>query len=160
MAEDKSSDAVGLLKQVCDIMKDYDLASVYLREGDVTLRVTAQPNGLPMPSAVGVQPGPNVLPQTVGMPSPSAPLTESSQESGELIKSPMVGIFYRSADIDKPPFVEVGDTVAQDDDLCLIEAMKIFNPVHAPFPCEIVEILVENETAVEYDQPLFRIKRI
>ena len=160
MAEDKSSESVGLLKQVCDIMKDYDLASVYLREGDVTLRVTAQPNGVPMPSALGGQPGPNVLPQTVGVPSPSAPLPESSQESGELIKSPMVGIFYRAADIDKPPFVEIGDTVAQDDDLCLIEAMKIFNPVLAPFPCEIVEILVENETAVEYDQPLFRIKRI
>ena len=160
MAEDKSPDSVGLLKQVCDIMKDYDLGSVYLREGDITLRITAQPNGTSMPPALGVQPGPSVLPQTVGLASPSAPLTESPQESGELIKSPMVGIFYRAADIDKPPFVEVGDSVLQDDDLCLIEAMKIFNPVLAPFPCEIVEILVENETAVEYDQPLFRIKRI
>ena len=58
------------------------------------------------------------------------------------------------------PYVEVGSVVSEDDTLCLIEAMKIFNDVKPDFPCEILEILVEDTTTVEFDQPLFRVKRI
>ena len=71
----------------------------------------------------------------------------------------MPGVFYRSAAPDEPFLVNEGDVVSGEDTLCLIEAMKIFNPIQLGFPCQIVEVLVENETVVEYDQPLFRIKR-
>jgi acetyl-CoA carboxylase biotin carboxyl carrier protein len=71
----------------------------------------------------------------------------------------MPGMFYRSSSPDEPPFVQVGDSVSKNDTICLIEAMKIFNEVQSESDCDIIEILVENATAVEFDQPLFRIKR-
>ena len=71
----------------------------------------------------------------------------------------MPGMLYRSSSPDEPPFVQVGDSVSKNDTICLIEAMKIFNEVQSESDCDIIEILVENATAVEFDQPLFRIKR-
>jgi acetyl-CoA carboxylase biotin carboxyl carrier protein len=71
------------------------------------------------------------------------------------IKSPMVGTFYRSASPDKPAFIKVGDIIAVDSPICLIEAMKLFNEVRAEISGKIVKVLVENATPVEYDQPLF-----
>ena len=71
----------------------------------------------------------------------------------------MPGMFYRSSSPDEPPFVQVGDSVSKNDTICLIEAMKIFNEVQSESDCDIIEILVENATAIEFDQPLFRIKR-
>ena len=84
---------------------------------------------------------------------------QATQEDGQFIKAPMPGIFYRTAGPDEPHFVEEGDVVSGEDTLCLIEAMKIFNAIKPDFPCQIIEILAENDTAVEYDQPLFRIKK-
>ena len=85
--------------------------------------------------------------------------TSESTLRGELIRSPMPGMFYRSSSPDEPPFVQVGDSVSKNDTICLIEAMKIFNEVQSESDCDIIEILVENATAIEFDQPLFRIKR-
>ena len=84
---------------------------------------------------------------------------QTDREDGEFINAPMPGVFYRSAAPDEPFFVNEGDIVSGEDTICLIEAMKIFNPIQPGFSCQIVEIVVENETVVEYDQPLFRIKR-
>jgi len=79
---------------------------------------------------------------------------------GELITSPMVGTFYQAPSPDSPPFVRVGDKVRKGDTLCIIEAMKIFNELEAEFNCEILEILVEDGQPVEFDTPLFRVKRL
>jgi len=79
---------------------------------------------------------------------------------GELITSPMVGTFYQAPSPDSPPFVRVGDKVRKGDTLCIIEAMKIFNELEAEFDCEILEILVEDGQPVEFDTPLFRVKRL
>jgi len=79
---------------------------------------------------------------------------------GELISSPMVGTFYQAPSPDSPPFVRVGDKVRKGDTLCIIEAMKIFNELEAEFDCEILEILVEDGQPVEFDTPLFRVKRL
>lgn len=70
------------------------------------------------------------------------------------IKSPLVGTFYKSSKPGEPPFINVGDQIKKGDTICIIEAMKIFNEIEAEVSGKIIEILVEDGTPVEYDQPL------
>ncbi|MEJ6492555.1 MAG: acetyl-CoA carboxylase biotin carboxyl carrier protein [Flavobacteriales bacterium] len=74
------------------------------------------------------------------------------------IKSPMIGTFYRSSGPDKDLFVNVGDTIALGDTVCIIEAMKLFNEIEAEITGKIVKVLVDDATPVEYDQPLFLVE--
>ena len=149
MAEKKSS--LTLIEQICDIMDKRDLAEVELIEEQVSVRVRrANADFSPMVTMATTIPEQ----QAVGVVD-----TSESTLQGELIRSPMPGMFYRSSSPDEPPFVQVGDSVSKNDTICLIEAMKIFNEVQSESDCDIIEILVENATAVEFDQPLFRIKR-
>lgn len=76
------------------------------------------------------------------------------------IKSPMVATFYRAPSPTSPPYVEVGDEVKKGTTLCILEAMKIMNELEAEFPCRIEQILVKNGQKVEFDQPLFLVKRL
>ncbi|AZV45773.1 acetyl-CoA carboxylase biotin carboxyl carrier protein [Nautilia sp. PV-1] len=85
---------------------------------------------------------------------------EKAEIEGELITSPMVGTFYQAPSPDSPPYVKVGDKVKKGQTLCIIEAMKIMNELEAEFDCEILEILVEDGQPVEFDTPLFRVKRV
>ena len=71
------------------------------------------------------------------------------------IKSPMIGTFYRSSSPDKPAFVNVGDSVAKGQVVCIIEAMKLFNDIESEISGKIVKVLVDDASPVEYDQPLF-----
>ncbi len=80
------------------------------------------------------------------------------EQSGNIVKSPIVGTFYAAPSSDKPSFVKVGDKVQEGDTLCIVEAMKIMNEITSPYIGEIAEIYVSNEELVEYGQPLFRIK--
>ena len=75
------------------------------------------------------------------------------------IKSPMIGTFYRSAGPDKPNFAEVGSDITKGQTVCIIEAMKLFNEIESEISGRIVEVLVENATPVEYDQPLFVVEQ-
>ncbi len=77
-----------------------------------------------------------------------------------VVKSPMVGTFYRKPAPDKPPFVNVGEEVRKGQTLCLIEAMKLFNEVEAELDGKIVKILVDDASPVEFDQPLFLIEPV
>ena len=112
--------------------------------------------------ASGVAPAPVVTPQ----PQIQQPIVQEVQApvecevEGEIIKSPMVGTFYRAPAPDAAPFVKEGDKVKKGQTLCIIEAMKIMNEIEAEFDCEILEILVENGEPVEFDTPLFRVKRV
>lgn len=78
-------------------------------------------------------------------------------DNGKIIKSPIVGTFYQSASPEKPPYVNVGDTVAKGDIVCIIEAMKFMNEVASEENGKIVEIFVEDGQFVEYGAPLFRL---
>ena len=71
------------------------------------------------------------------------------------IKSPIIGTFYRKPSPDKPSFVEVGDTISEGTVLCVIEAMKLFNEIECEMDCKIIKILVDDQTPIEFDQPLF-----
>ena len=90
---------------------------------------------------------------------PEVSLTVSPPLADEYarVKAPMIGTFYQAAKPGEPPFVQVGDTVKKGDTLCIIEAMKLFNEIESDVAGTIVEILVEDASPVEYDQPLFRI---
>jgi len=91
----------------------------------------------------------------------SEPASEPEKKiEGEVITSPMVGTLYSSPSPDSPPFVKVGDTVRRGDVLCILEAMKIMNELEAEYDCKILDILVENGEAVEYDKPLFIVKKV
>ncbi len=81
-------------------------------------------------------------------------------KEGEVISSPMVGTFYQAPSPDSPPYAKVGDKIKKGQTLCIIEAMKIMNELEAEFDCEILEILVEDGQPIEFDTPLFRVKRV
>ena len=87
------------------------------------------------------------------------PTSEAIVCGHEYIKSPIVGTFYRSASPDAPAFAEVGKKITKGQKICIIEAMKMMNALEAELDCEIIQILVNNGEMVEYDQPLFEIKR-
>ena len=88
---------------------------------------------------------------------PAEPESNSAQAGGHVVKSPMVGTFYRSPSPSSPAFVEVGKTVKTGDILCIVEAMKMMNQIEADAPGTIEAVLVENGEPVEFDQPLFSI---
>ncbi|MXX09456.1 MAG: acetyl-CoA carboxylase biotin carboxyl carrier protein [Synechococcus sp. SB0673_bin_10] len=110
----------------------------------------------------GNQPAAVVAAATVAPPTASPPATRTSAPPGrsDLIEvhAPMVGTFYRAPAPEEPPFVEVGDKVQVGQTLCILEAMKLMNEIEAEVSGEVVEVLVENGTPVEFDQPLIRLK--
>ena len=103
------------------------------------------------------------IPQAQVVTPPAAEESPSTEEKEEVddsnsIKSPMIGTFYRSSDPEKPAFVNVGDEIKKGQVICIIEAMKLFNEIEAEVSGKIVKILVDDNTPVEYDQPLFLIE--
>ena len=87
---------------------------------------------------------------------PAAPAAKADDDSKYItIKSPIIGTFYRKPSPDKPLFVEVGQTIAEGDVLCIIEAMKLFNEIESEVSGKVVKILVDDSSPVEFDQPLF-----
>jgi acetyl-CoA carboxylase biotin carboxyl carrier protein len=85
-----------------------------------------------------------------------APAPAANDDSKYItVKSPMIGTFYRSSGPDKDPFVNVGDSIAKGNTLCIIEAMKLFNEIESEVSGKIVKVLVDDASPVEYDQPLF-----
>ncbi len=87
--------------------------------------------------------------------------TELKQNDGLTeIKSPMVATFYKAPSPTSPPYVEIGDSVKKGDTLCILEAMKIMNELEAEFPCTIEKVLVKDGEKVEFDQPLFLVKKL
>ncbi|MFG6685250.1 acetyl-CoA carboxylase biotin carboxyl carrier protein [Mariniflexile sp. HNIBRBA6329] len=90
---------------------------------------------------------------TTEVPAAVAPAAENSKYI--TIKSPIIGTFYRKPSPDKPLFVEVGQTIAEGDVLCIIEAMKLFNEIESEVSGKVVKILVDDSSPVEFDQPLF-----
>lgn len=95
-----------------------------------------------------------VAPEAAQVQTPTTPAA-SNDSKYITIKSPIIGTFYRKPSPDKPLFVEVGQTIAEGDVLCIIEAMKLFNEIESEVSGKIVKILVDDSSPVEFDQPLF-----
>ena len=98
-----------------------------------------------------------VAPVAASAPTQSAAPTAPAEDDSKYItiKSPIIGTFYRKPSPDKPLFVEVGQSIAEGDVLCIIEAMKLFNEIESEVSGKIVKILVDDSSPVEFDQPLF-----
>jgi acetyl-CoA carboxylase biotin carboxyl carrier protein len=142
------------IKQLIDIVNSSDLQETIIEEGNFKIILrrsssTAAPQTNPLQAASAPSEAPLAL-QLVVKAEPVSTLIDS--------RSPIVGTFYQSSSPDSPPFVAVNDIIKKGDVLCIIEAMKLMNEIEAEVSGTIVEILVENGQAVEYDQPLFRIK--
>lgn len=119
---------------------------------DATIQVPIPVATMP---AAPVVPAVPAAPAAAPAPAAEAPKADSNEDHYITVKSPMIGTFYRRSAPDKPTFVEVGATVGNGDVLCVIEAMKLFNEIESEVSGKIVKILVDDNSPVEYDQPLF-----
>jgi len=148
------------IKQLIDIVDSSDFQETIIEEEGgfkITLRRASAATVIAQLSA---QPTASPAVNTASQALNSPPAAKKDESIAGLIesRSPIVGTFYQSSSPDAPPFVAVNDTIKKGDVLCIIEAMKLMNEIEAEVSGTIVEILVENGQAVEYDQPLFRIK--
>ena len=101
---------------------------------------------------------PAALPASAPAPIAAAPVAAAPVNEDDkyiIVKSPMIGTFYRSAGPDKEPFIQVGQSIGTGDTICIIEAMKLFNEIESEVSGRIVKVLVDDASPVEYDQPLF-----
>ena len=144
------------IKQLIDIVNSSDLQETIIEEGEFKIILRRSSAATPSLTAVTAAPVMQAIPQA----SYAAPSPVKTEVLSNLVesRSPIVGTFYQSSSPDSPPFVAINDTVKKGDVLCIIEAMKLMNEIEAEVSGTNVEILVDNGQAVEYDQPLFRIK--
>ncbi|HEX2973284.1 MAG TPA: acetyl-CoA carboxylase biotin carboxyl carrier protein [Tepidisphaeraceae bacterium] len=151
---------VTLLQQIVTLMAANDLNTVDVRDGDkrIILKRGTEPVVMPMAAAAPVIPAAPAAPAAAS-PAPAATPAPAAEDANlKPIKSPMVGTFYASSTPDAKPFVAVGSPVTEDSDVCIIEAMKVFNNIKAECRGTIAKILVQNGQAVEFGQPLFLVK--
>jgi acetyl-CoA carboxylase biotin carboxyl carrier protein len=139
------------IKKLIEIIEESGIAEIEIKEGEEFVRISRY-SAAPAPVAYAPQPA-----APVAAPAPASTAGEEVI-SGHVVKSPMVGTFYRSATPGAKPFTDVGQKVQAGDTLCIIEAMKILNQIEADKSGTITKILVENAEPVEYGQPLFVIE--
>ena len=142
------------LKKLIDLVEASGIAELEITEGEEKVRIAKSIAGAPMMMAPQQQ-----LYQTAGAPSAVAPTVAAPAEEavpeGHVVRSPMVGTFYRAAAPGSKNFAEVGQSVNVGDTLCIIEAMKLLNEIESDQGGVIKAILVENGQPVEYGEPLF-----
>jgi acetyl-CoA carboxylase biotin carboxyl carrier protein len=144
------------LKTLIELVENSGIAELEISEGEERVRIT---RSLPPAPVAGGQTGQPAAPTTSpasseGMGAPTPLPVLPAEPEGHVVKSPMVGTFYRSASPGAKPFVEIGDQVAVGDPLCIIEAMKLMNEIEADQAGAVKAILIENGQPVEYGQPL------
>jgi acetyl-CoA carboxylase biotin carboxyl carrier protein len=144
------------LKTLIDLVESSGIAELEIQEGEERVRITRASQQPPHALMAHPQPIAAHAPPTAIAPAP-AEAPAAPVEEGHTVKSPMVGTFYRAASPGGAPFVEIGDTVAQGDTLCIVEAMKLMNEIEADASGVVKAILAENGQPVEFGQPLFLI---
>ena len=141
------------LKTLIDLVSESNVSELEITEAEGKVRIVK--GGGPQ-QPVTVAPAPALALPAVGVAAaPPAPAVVAEAPTGHIVKSPMVGTFYRSASPGAKPFVEVGSQVKEGETICIIEAMKILNEIEADKSGTISQILCENGQAVEYGQALF-----
>ncbi|WP_045227052.1 acetyl-CoA carboxylase biotin carboxyl carrier protein [Methyloterricola oryzae] len=145
------------IKKLIELIEESDIAEIEIKEGEESVRLSryssSQPVMMTAPATMVSQAVPGPAPVAAAE---SAPAEEAI--SGHVVRSPMVGTFYRSPSPGAKTFVEVGHRVNVGDTLCIIEAMKILNQIEADKAGVVAKILVENAQPVEYNEPLFVIE--
>ena len=147
------------IKKLIELLETSGIAEIEIKEGEDSVRISRHAHAsasLTMPpiwAAPGYGP-PMAGPMSAAPAAPTAPAAEAETLQGHVLRSPMVGTFYRSAAPGSKPFVEIGQRVNAGDPVCIIEAMKMFNQIEADHAGAVTRILVENGQPVEFDQPL------
>jgi len=150
------------LKTLIDLVAESDISELEVTEGESKVRIvkstahSAQNQVVMMPSAAVAAPA--AAPAVAAAPLAAPAAAPEAAPTGHIVKSPMVGTFYRASAPGAPAFVDIGSVVKEGDTLCIIEAMKLLNEIDADTSGTIRQILVENGQAVEYGQPLFIIE--
>ncbi len=153
------------VKKLIELLEESGIGEIEIKEGEESVRISRGVSGtLAAPASYAPAPAPVAVTAPAPAPVAAAPAAEAeapaaapAAASGHVVKSPMVGTFYRSPSPSSPSFVEVGKTVKAGDVLCIVEAMKMMNQIEADVSGTIEAVLVENGEPVEFDQPLFSI---
>ncbi len=154
------------LKTLVDLVSESNISELEITEADGKVRIVKSERAAgPMsdwahsPAVAPAPTHPVTAPPASAVPAAgAADLASAPSETGHVVRSPMVGTFYRSSSPGAKPLVEVGGSVKEGDPVCIIEAMKIMNEIDADRAGTVSKILVENGQAVEFDQPLFVIE--
>jgi acetyl-CoA carboxylase biotin carboxyl carrier protein len=157
LASAGGGDRLNQLERLIELMVQKDVVEVELEEAGTRWRVRRKE-----PQAVTFAASAPMAMPAMPMPSAGHPAGSgapaAAEPQGEVFKSPMLGTFYRAASPEAEPFAKVGDRVAADRTLCIIEAMKVMNEIKAEREFEILDVLVKNGEPVEFGQPLFLIR--
>jgi len=150
------------LKTLIDLVAESGIAEIEVTEGEDKVRIVKHA-AASTPVVAAVLPAAAAMVASNGAPpitgsAPPTPASAVEPPKGHVVKSPMVGTFYRSSSPGASPFVEIGQSVKPGDTLCIIEAMKLLNEIEAEVAGTVKECLVENGQPVEYGQPLFVIE--
>lgn len=145
------------LKTLIELVQNSGISELEISEGEEKIRIAKNSHSLP--AATSPATTPSTAPLIAVSPAPTLPADPvvAEESAGHIVKSPMVGSFYRASGPDAPAFVEVGQTVTVGQTLCIIEAMKLMNEIESDANGTVKAILVENGQAVEFGQPLFLI---
>ena len=151
------------LKKILDLVREHELAEFEIEHEGLRLKIRKDSTGaiMTVPAAhTGVQPIP---PQPAALappavPSAAAPVAEDNEIELAVVKSPIVGTFYRSAEPGAAAFVDIGSMVKKGQVLCIIEAMKLMNEIDSEYEGEVVNVYVENGQPVQYGERLFAIR--
>ncbi|MET0947478.1 MAG: acetyl-CoA carboxylase biotin carboxyl carrier protein [Pseudomonas sp.] len=139
-----------------ELLEESGIDELEIREGEESVRISRH-SKTPAQQYYAPAPMPAPAAAPVAAPVAAAEAPSAPKLNGTVVKSPMVGTFYRTPAPTSPAFVEVGQTVKKGDTICIVEAMKMMNHIEAEVSGVIESILVENGQPVEYDQPLFTI---
>jgi acetyl-CoA carboxylase biotin carboxyl carrier protein len=152
------------IKQLLDMVREHELSEFELERDDFKIRVRKNTSGqwtATMPPVSHVNYAPVMAPPMAApQASPVAPALTPAQEDTDfaVVKSPIVGTFYRAPEPGAKPFADVGDTVKKGQVLCIIEAMKLMNEINSDVDGEVVKVYVENGQPVQYGERLFAIR--
>jgi acetyl-CoA carboxylase biotin carboxyl carrier protein len=152
------------IKQLLDMVREHELSEFELERDDFKIRVRKNTTGqwtATMPPVSHVNYAPAMAPPMAPpLAPPTAPALTPAQEDTDfaIVKSPIVGTFYRAPEPGAKPFADVGDTVKKGQVLCIIEAMKLMNEINSDMDGEVVKVYVENGQPVQYGERLFAIR--
>jgi len=145
------------IKKLIELVEESGISELEITEGEESVRIH-RGGVAPIAPVYAQQPAQYAAPAPVA--AAAAPIAEAAPAApaGHTVKSPMVGSFYRASSPEAKPFVEVGSKVSAGDTLCIIEAMKMMNQIESDKAGVVTAILVNNQDAIEFDQPLFVIE--
>ena len=148
------------IQELLKIVNKSNITEVSIQDGEFGITIKQANNETQYVAMPQMMPQQQMLQQMPAAPAatPEAAPEAEATSNNIIVKSPMIGTFYRSSSPDKPSFVSVGDDIKVGDVICIVEAMKLFNEIESEVSGKIVKVLIDDASPVEYDQPLFLVE--